>query len=401
MSATHELICATACSLDVDPGADLPNALADSIRGQLDGRRVDLLVAFASAHFEDELPDAVAALHERLSPRAFIGCSAEAVISRDRELESQPGLSVWAASLPRTQVCAFHLSEEDVQRLSRPGDWHDQLGVDAAEEPHFLVLADPFSVNILTALERLGQAFPGRPAVGGIASAGEAPRQNLMVFDGQVLRHGMSAVALWGGVRMEAVVSQGCRPIGRHVVITKADENVIYQLGGKPPLNVVQELLAACSGRDQQLAQRRGLLVGRVINERQGTFATGDFLIRNPLGFDANTGAMAVSDLVRAGQTIQFHVRDSVSAGEELAAMLAAAPCNDAAGALLFSCNGRGTRLFSDRHHDARAVHISTGGKPLAGFFCAGEIGPVGDRNFLHGHTASIALFRAAPSNEP
>lgn len=378
---------------------DAASRLAQAITESLGGR-VDLLLAFASAHYEEEFERIAAELHEKLAPRAFIGATGEGVIAGDREYESQPAITAWAARLPRVRLCAFHLSQEDVERLATPQEWHEQLGAGPQEQPNFILLADPFSVNILLALERLEAAYPKRPAVGGVASAGEAPRQNVLIFDGQALRHGLCGVALWGAVRMDTVVSQGCRPIGRHLVITKAQQNVIYQLGGKPPLNMVQELLRSCSSRDQQLAQTRGLLVGRVINEHQGSFSQGDFLIRNPIGFDASTGAMAISDLVRTGQTIQFHVRDSVSAGEELAALLSAAPCERAAGALLFSCNGRGTRLFPDRHHDARAVHTACRGAPVSGFFCAGEIGPVGGRNFLHGHTASIALFRSPDSTE-
>lgn len=374
--------------------------LAKRIHEQLSGRRADLLIAFSSAHFDEEIDRIVAELYERLAPRAFIGASAEAVIAGDRELENRPAVVVWAASLPESRITSFHVSQADVDRFESPEDWVDLVAIDPDDEPSLLLIGDPFSVNVLAVVDGLEAAYPGRPAVGGMASAGEAPRQNVIIFDGQPLRHGMAGVAIAGGVQIDTVVSQGCRPIGRHLVITKAEQNVIYQLGGKPPMNMVTEMLRACSARDIELARTRGLLVGRVINEHQGSFARGDFLIRNPLGFDSSTGAMAVSDLVRTGQTIQFHVRDERSAAEELATMLSAAPCERAAGALLFSCNGRGTRLFSARDHDARTLSTACHGAPTAGFFCAGEIGPVSGRNYLHGHTASIALFRQ-PAGRP
>jgi small ligand-binding sensory domain FIST len=217
-----------------------------------------------------------------------------------------------------------------------------------------------------------------------------------MIFEGQPLRHGLCGVALCGNIQIDTVVSQGCRPIGRHLVITEAEQNVIRQLGGKPPLAVVIETLKRCSTRDLELARTGGLLVGRVIDERQRKFARGDFLIRNPIGFEQESGAMVINDLVRPGQTIQFHVRDSASADDDLVSLLAAKSRRTAAGALLFACTSRGSRLFADRHHDARAVAESCGTRPVAGLFSAGEIGPIGRRNFLHGHAASVGFFRPA-----
>lgn len=378
-------------------GTERPAAqLAGGIRAQLQGGSCDLLLLFASAHFESEFERIAVELLEELAPRAFIGTTSETVIGSDREYEGLPAIAAWAAHLPGVRVHTFHLSQADVERLETPADWHDHLGVSPADDPYFLLLADPFSINALLALDRLDGAYPSRPALGGLASAGEAPRENILIFDGHALREGMVGAALSGAVQIDTIVSQGCRPIGRSLVITRAEKNVIYQLGGRPPLNMVTDVLRHCTSRDVELARSHGLLVGRVINESQGRFSTGDFLIRNPLGFDSSTGAMAVSDFVRAGQTIQFQVRDADSAAQELAVLLSAAPCERAAGALVFTCNGRGTRLFNDRSHDARALHAATHGVPQAGCFCAGEIGPIGGRNYLHGHTASIALIRPA-----
>lgn len=370
--------------------------LAAEVRAQLHGASCDWLLLFASAHFEDEFERIAGELLEELAPRAFIGTSSETVIGGDREYEGLPALAVWAAHLPGVRVSTFHLSQANLESWDTPAEWHDQLGTSPDDEPYFVLLADPFSINVLLALERLECAYPSRPAIGGLASAGEAPRENILIFDGHALREGMVGVALSGNVQIDTIVSQGCRPIGRTLVITRAEKNVIYQLGGRPPLNMVTDVLRNCTSRDVELARSHGLLVGRVINESQGHFATGDFLIRSPLGFDSSTGAMAVSDYVRAGQTIQFQVRDAESAAQELAVLLSAAPCERAAGALVFTCNGRGTRLFNDRSHDARALHTATRGVPQAGCFCAGEVGPIGGRNYLHGHTASVALIRPA-----
>jgi small ligand-binding sensory domain FIST len=309
---------------------------------------------------------------------------------------------VWAAHLPGVQISSFHLSDaEELQRLTSSDEFRDHLGVPAGAEASFLLAADPFSFGrgSVQFLDRLNSDYPGRPALGGFASAAEKPGDNAVIFDGELLRHGLTGVGLWGDIDLDVFVSQGCRPIGRHFVITKAEENVIHQLGGRTALEVVQEVLTGVPPRDRELVQRRGLLVGRVINEYQQTFARGDFLIRNPIALDSNSGALAVDEFVRAGQTIQFHVRDSESADEDLRSMLARTRGQPVAGALLFTCNGRGTRLFSDRNHDARLLAESVSAPPTAGMFCAGEIGPVGARNFVHGHTAAIGLVR--PKSRP
>lgn len=396
MKTTTELRCATAVA--TDPAvAGVAAELARQIATGLGGAAADVTLLFASPHFLESLPQIAAALHETLPTHVLLGVSGENVISGDRELENEPALVAWAARLPAAQVRSFHLSNEDIARLDAPDALPELLGVTPAQQPDFVLLADPFSFDILRFIDSLNRFFPGRSAVGGMASAAAAPGENVLIFEGQALHHGLVGLALTGGSTLEAVVSQGCRPIGRHMVITKAERNIIYQLGGRSTLAVVQELIEECPPRDKELMRRRGLLVGRVINEYQPSFSRGDFLIRNPLGFDASSGAMAVSDLVRVGQTIQFHVRDSAAAHEDLESLLSAAAGEPAAGVLLFSCNGRGTRLFSEPHHDARCASDAFGSPPLAGFFCAGEIGPIGQKNFLHGHTASVGLLRRRP----
>lgn len=388
-----------ATALATDPSADVTEQLVSQIGATLGDHVVDACLLFASAHFEDEIAEIAAGIHDRLSPRTFIGATAESVVSGDQEYEGQPAISLWAACLPDVRIESFHLSQDDLERLNEPQAWHDYLHVTPTERPHFILLGDPFSFNTLQLLDRLEDAYPGRPTLGGMASAGNAPGENILIFEGQPLHHGMCGLALWGNLEIEFVVSQGCRPIGRHHVITDAERNVIRQLGGKPPLMVVTEMLSECTKQEVQLARSGGLLIGRVINEQQSTFAQGDFLIRNPLGFDQRNGALAVNDLVRTGQTVQFHVQDRQSASDDLTALLAQRPPTDVSGALMFTCNGRGMRLFEDRNHDAQAVSQSCGDRPTAGMFCAGEIGPVGGRNFLHGHTASVGFLRPATSD--
>lgn len=381
-------------------GTHTAEALVRPIRETLGERRIDLAVLFATAHFEDELDQLAADVHEQLRARVLIGMSGESILNADREFEGQPAITLWAAHLPETRIAPFFLTEEDLDSLNDLAQLPDLLTVPEGTPASFLLLGDPFTFNAPEFIDKLAQAYPDRPAIGGLASAGEEPGQNVLIFNGLTFRNGLVGVGIWGNTEVVPLVSQGCRPIGHHMVITKAEKNVIRELGGQPPLFCVKELLETCSESDLKLLRERGLLVGRVIDEHRESFSRGDFLVRNPLGFDPNSGAMAITDLVRPGQTIQFHVRDSRSATEDLESALAHADTDVAAGALVFSCNGRGRRLFPQPHHDARTVHDACSGHPIAGVFCAGEIGPIGARNFLHGFTASIALF-CAPAPKP
>jgi small ligand-binding sensory domain FIST len=213
------------------------------------------------------------------------------------------------------------------------------------------------------------------------------------------LDSGAVGVALTGDVEVVTLVSQGCRPIGPVLTVTRSEDNVIFELGGRPPVQRIQELYASLPEHDREL-MTEGLLVGRVIDEYKTEFERGDFLVRGIIGADPESGAMAVGDAVAVGETIQFHVRDETSADEDLRSTLKAARDmvgdRAVAGGLLFTCNGRGSRMFSSPDHDAALRALELGNPPIAGFFCGGELGPVGTKNFLHGFTASMALFAGA-----
>jgi small ligand-binding sensory domain FIST len=253
-----------------------------------------------------------------------------------------------------------------------------------------LLVADPFTTPVEQLIKGLAEAQPGLMVLGGMASAARGPGGNRLVLGDQVHTTGAVGALIGPGARLSAVVSQGCRPIGRPLVVTKAERNVIYELAGQPALERLLEMVKdGMSERDVRLINQ-GLHMGFVIDEHQIEFGQGDFLVRNVLGADQSNGAIAVGDLVEVGTTVQFHVRDAESADEDLRHLLAS---RQADGALLFTCNGRGTRLFPEPNHDAEVVGDLLSEPPLAGFFAAGELGPVGGRNFLHGFTASLALF--------
>jgi len=231
-----------------------------------------------------------------------------------------------------------------------------------------------------------------------MASSAERPGENALLLNGDLWEEGVVGIRIAGPIRVETVVSQGCRPIGETLLITKAEGNMLHSLGGRNALEVTQEILETLRPEEQELIRKEGLFLGIVVNEYQPAFERGDFLVRSIRGADPNNGALAVGENVRAGQTIQFHIRDARTADEDLRLLMARAAEDETAptGGLLFSCNGRGVRMFDLPNHDVRGVLEAIPETPLAGFFAAGELGPIGGKNFLHSHTASIAIFRPA-----
>lgn len=363
------------------------------------GGPADLLWLFVSPPHAEQISAAAQTVTDLTGARVLLGCTGESIIGGPREIEDAPALALWGARLPGVNLLPFRL---EYQRSAEGGSfrgWPADLPEVWPPSASLLLLADPFSFPADVLLARLNDDQPGIPIIGGMASGGWQPGQNRLVWNRQTFVDG--ALALWidGPLRVRSVVSQGCRPIGRHFVITEADRNLILKLSGQSPLHQLRELFPQLTPREQALVSE-GLHLGRVTNEYQEQFRRGDFLIRNVMGADPNSGTIAIGDFLRPGQTVQFHVRDGETADEDLREMLTAAPPppNTPVGALLFSCNGRGTRLFKEPHHDAAAIHKAWGPLPLAGFFAQGEIGPVGRQNFLHGFTASVALFEPTPS---
>lgn len=369
--------------------------VCSSVRKQL-ADTPDLAVLFFSVHHLEQAEEIVRTVQERLSPRCLLGCVGESIVGNDQEIERGPALSLWAAKWSRpVEMAPFHLVLERTSEGASLLGWPDALVEATPKQSAILLLGDPFSLPTDLLLEQINESHPGLPVLGGMASGIRGPGQCRLLFNGEVHDQGGVGVLLQGELGLRSIVSQGCRPIGKHMVITKADENIIEGLGGKPPLTQLQQLWQELSHEDQNLFQQ-GLHIGRVINEYQGAFQRGDFLVRNVLGLDRASGSLAITERVRVGQTVQFHVRDAASADEDLHALLRQDVDKHErrpAAALVFTCNGRGTRLFPQAHHDARTLRKEAGVIPVAGFFAQGELGPVGGQNFIHGFTASIALF--------
>jgi small ligand-binding sensory domain FIST len=360
------------------------------------GGAPDLALLFFSPHHLADADLLAASAQQQLGARCLVGCVGESIIGNEREIESAPALSLWLARWPNAvELTPFHLTLEQTSEGVTLLGWPDALDGADVGRAALLLLGDPYTFPVDEFLEDMNESHRGLRVMGGMASGTQGPGECRLVLGDHTVNQGGIGVLLQGDVGLRCIVSQGCKPIGRHMVVTRGHDNVIDELGGKSPLRQLQELWAELSPHDQQLL-RGGLHVGRVINEYQGQFQRGDFLIRNVLGLDQQNGALAITDRVRVGQTVQFHVRDAATADEDLRALLRhdlSAHGKRPAGALVFSCNGRGTRLFPAPNHDAGAVREEAGELPLAGFFAQGELGPVGGQNFIHGFTASVALF--------
>jgi hypothetical protein len=359
-------------------------------------RHADLGVVFVSAAYGDAIRPALDGLADALDLPAVIATTAEGVLAGGTEYESGPAVAMWLARLPGAVVEPFALEYVGNPEGGSFVGWPSALEQGWPEGAGMLLLADPFSFPVDTFLGLMEQDHPGVPIVGGMASGGWTPGSNTLVAGRHLSDCGAVGVVIGGKARIRPVVSQGCRPIGRPMVITRSEENVIVELGGRPALERLREVYAELTEADRDLV-RSSLHLGRVASEYQDRFQRGDFLVRNVVGADPESGVIAVGDLVRTGQTVQFHVRDADSAHEDLLHLLTRESVGPGpVGALVFTCNGRGTRLFPTPHHDARCVQQGLGPVPAAGFFAQGEIGPIGNRTFLHGFTASIALVEPA-----
>lgn len=390
-----------ASALSVDPDAERAEAqVLERLADQLGDARADLCSVFVSHHYGGAIEELGQRLTRATGAKVVVGCTGESIIGGDREVEDEPALSVWCAALPGTELRPFQAQAQLVGE--RELDFDSLPDVRDPSRASILILGDPYSFPMDEYLKRLNDKFPGVPAVGGMASGGMGPGQNLLITNTGLYAGGAIGVVLEGGVEVRSVVSQGCRPVGQPFVVTACDEHFIHKLGGKPALDVLMDTVRALDPADRTLFQRQPF-IGVAIDVTKSLFERGDFLVRNIRGVSQEHKAFAITDVLRRGQTVQFLVRDAASAADDLTQLmtsqgggkLAGESSASSAGALLFSCNGRGKRMFATPNHDITCVRSGLDKSiPVAGFFAMGEVGPVGGRNFLHGYTASVAVFR-------
>jgi len=369
--------------------------VAERVHDSLDGP-CDLAMIFGSFHHAAAFTEASDTVRSTLSPAALLGTTAEAVLGDEQELDGRSGLTVLGLRLPGVTLHTWESTPEHPIRLNDAPQIAERIGL-TEDHRATIMLADPFTTpmrRLLPAMTNCHGEDNPVPIVGGLASGAGQPGRNVLVLNDDARSSGAVGVTISGNIDIDFVVSQGCKPIGRPLVITKAKDNVILELGGRRAIDVGQEIASDLSEDDKRLLSG-GLLIGFLIDEHKQHFGRGDFLVQNILGVDQRVGGIVSGAKVRVGRTIQLHVRDAQTASDDLDLLLDAQTMGEPPfGALLFSCNGRGARLFGEPGHDLDLLHKRFDDIPVAGFFAAGEIGPVGGKSFVHGHTASMALFR-------
>ena len=369
---------------------------ARAARAKLGSSPCDLALVFVSQAWDDFDPAELSPiLAKELAPLHSLGCNASGAIGGRREVEMKPGVAVLAMRLPGARVHSFSLTPSELKRLEDGRALVSLLDLYPTDNPKFLAFGDPMSCDADHLTGLFNEGYPGAPLVGGMSSGPQLKRASWMLLNGEVIETGVAGVALTGDVAFDIVVAQGCRPIGEPLIVTKADGNVLQELGGRSPLEVLRETLSRCPPDDQRLA-RHALFAGLVMKEGHSGYKRGDFVIRNLMGFDQESGALVLGANLRRGQTLQFQLRDAATSDVDFQSLLGVLPEGGAAprGALLVSCCGRGQGLYGEPDHDASLVQSMRGPLPLAGFFANGEFGPVDGRNYIHGYTSSLVVIR-------
>ncbi|ADI63749.1 FIST signal transduction protein [Trichormus azollae] len=364
----------------------------------------DLGLVFISSAFTSEYSRLLPLLTEKLSVPMLIGCSAAGVVgtksgNKTQEIESEPAISLTLAHLPGVDIRAFHILGDQLPDLDcSPDAWIDLVGVLPSSAPQFILLSSAFSSGTNDLLQGLDFAYPSSVIVGGQASGGFVSDRIALFCNDRLYRQGTVGLALSGDIVLETIVAQGCRPIGELLQVTKAERNIILELDEQVPLVVLRNLISSLSEEEKMLTQH-SLFVGLAMNEFQLSLKQGDFLIRNLLGVDPSAGAIAIGDRVRPGQRLQFHLRDAQASAEDLELILQEYQEQSTSGssplaALMFSCVGRGAGLYGKANFDSELFKRYFHDIPMGGYFCAGEIGPVSGRTFLHGYTSVFAICR-------
>ncbi|MBD2150322.1 FIST C-terminal domain-containing protein [Pseudanabaena sp. FACHB-1277] len=386
--------------------------LSQQVLAAMGDQSLDLGFLFVSTAFASDYPRLLPLLAEKLAIKNLIGCSGGGIVGNTQEFEDKPAIALLIGHLPKAECKIFHIGDHQLPDLDSPPDrWEAITMVDPSTNPNFVLLGDPFSFPISDLIQGLDFAYPNAVKVGGLASSGGMGANALFCFHDynhyKLYRTGLLGVAIWGDVVIDPVVAQGCRPIGKIFQVSECERNLILGLEGKPPLTLLQDTVGDLSQSDRELAQH-SLFIGVVMNEFKANPSQGDFLIRNIIGVDPRSGAIAVGDRIRPGQRVQLHLRDSKASAEDINEALVnytnqlslEAPNTSPSAALMFACMGRGERLYGRPNFDVSLLQKHLGEQyagliPAGGFFCSGEIGPVGGTTFLHGYTSVLGIFRS------
>jgi small ligand-binding sensory domain FIST len=387
-----------AAAISEEPDAEgAADAVVAVVQDQLAGARPDLAFLFCSDSYGPAYDQLAWRIRRQLPGVLLVGCSARSVIGAGREVEGRTAMSLTAAHLPGVELRPMRVAGDGFPRGVE--SWREHFELAAQPDPHFVLLADPWTCDAEALVHQLDADFPDSTVVGGLASGADRAGENALFLGDRVHRDGLVGVALQGDVRVDAVVAQGCRPVGNPMFVTRVrDQHVLVEVDGRAPVEVVRELFEAADARDRALLQS-ALFLGIEMRPDLSMYGRGDFLIRNVTAADPNTGSLSVAAPLREGIVVQFHVRDAQTSAEDLDERLARYHAERGAlgsphGALLFSCLGRGAWLYGVPDHDSDAFRRHVGPVPLGGFFCNGEIGPVEQHSFVHGYTSAFGLFR-------
>ena len=369
-------------------------------RAGLDGITPDLCVLFTSAGYR-ELERAPVLAQDLCGARTLVGCTGGGIVGGGKEVESRLAVSVTLASLPGVGLHPCLLADGDLPSGDDPpSSWVERIGVAPAAARGFIVLPEPFTSAADRLLSGLDFAYPSAPKIGGIVSGSRSPSGHALFLGRATHRSGALVLGFTGDVTIDTVVAQGCRPFGKVGRITQSENHYLIAVDGKRAIDFLREQFQELDGAAQESARTGQIFLGLGMDPFAANApGPGDFLIRNLLGFDDKSGMLAVGELLSVGRQVQFHIRDSSASDEDLRAVLSQSLARlhgvgRHAGALLFSCLGRGQALFGEPDHDSRVFEQIVGQVPLGGFFCNGEIGPVHGTTYLHGYTSSFGLFR-------
>lgn len=381
--------------------ADLGQAVSSllgQIQIQLEREAPDLVLAFFSEQFRDRAPELQRQIRLAWPEAALAGCSALGVVGAGREIEQRPAVCLCAAVLPDVEVATRHFGYDQLPDEDAPQEaWQEMLHLSDWDHADFVLLADPFSASVESFLAGLDFVWPQGTKIGGLASGGGQPGENVLFCGDDVHHEGGVLLALRGNIVIDPIVSQGCRPIGEPLAITCCERNLVLELDGIPPVEYIKDLLPRISAYDRDLLAT-SLFLGLQMDPLNASPVQGDYLVRNLIGVDQESGAMAVGAHPEEGQIVQFHLRDKLAAAQDLVVQLDGYVREEAPtrprGALMFSCIGRGEYLYGEADHDSKLLERRLGSLPAAGFFCNGEIGPVGGSTYLHGYTSSFGIVR-------
>jgi small ligand-binding sensory domain FIST len=367
----------------------------EQMRSQLD-RPVSLGLVFMSPDFFPYAAQTLEILRVHGRIPLLAGCSGAGLIVNGEEIESASGIVLGLYSLPGAELKGFHFAPSQIEEAAAGSYWHSATGIAAAGANGWLVFHDPFHMDADNWIRWWNDAYAPVPTFGGAASGIFSDQTTQVYLNGEVFEDGLIAISVGGDVKLTGVVSQGCTPIGEPWTLTRVEQNLIHQIANRPAYSVLAETFQKLPPADQQKA-RGNLFIGLAVNEYLEDFHRGDFLVRPLIGGDPASGILSVGALPRAGQTMQFQRRDAGAASEDMHELLTRAK-EDAHGKPIYGgclccCNGRGKNLFGVPNHDAGLTQRELGPLGVSGFFCAGEIGPVGKKSFLHAFTAALALF--------